>query len=184
MDDSAIIDLFNMRSEQAITELSNKYGKVCNRIACNILHNKEDAEECVNDAYFVAWNNIPPHNPKPLITYICKIVRNCSLKKYRYNRAQKRNSLFDVVLDEVAECIPSDDNYVHVEDDELTRHLQAFLSMQSRENRVIFIKRYWYAESIKTIAETIGMTENAVSVKIFRTRQKLKEYLEREGVTL
>ena len=107
MDDRKIIELFFKRSEQAIMELSNKYGAVCTKVAFNILNNKQDTEECVNDAYLRAWNTIPPQNPNPLISYICRIVRNLAIKKYHSNTALKRNSIYDVALDELENCFPS-----------------------------------------------------------------------------
>ena len=107
MDDSKIIDLFYARSEQAIMELSTKYGAVCSKVAKNILNNSHDAEECVNDAYLGAWNTIPPQNPNPLLTYICRIVRNLSIMKYHSNTAIKRNSFYDAALDELEDCLAS-----------------------------------------------------------------------------
>ena len=107
MDDIEIIELFFERSEQAIIELSNKYGAICNKVADNILNNRLDSEECVNDAYLGVWNTIPPQRPNPLLSYVCRIVRNLALKKYHENTAQKRNSYYDVALDEIADCIPA-----------------------------------------------------------------------------
>jgi DNA-directed RNA polymerase specialized sigma24 family protein len=103
--DSEIIDLFNERSEKAIMELSKKYGSVCRKVARNILNNDLDAEECVNDSFLGAWNTIPPQKPNPLLTYICRIVRNLSVKKYHANTALKRNSFYDAALDELGECL-------------------------------------------------------------------------------
>ena len=100
LDDRKIIELFFERSEQAIIELSNKYGSVCSKVAFNILNNMQDTEECVNDAYLGTWNTIPPQKPDPLLSYVCRIVRNLALKKYHENTAQKRNSFYDVALDE------------------------------------------------------------------------------------
>ena len=104
LEDSKIIGLFYERSEQAITELSQKYGAVCTKVADNILNNKRDAEECVNDAYLGAWNSIPPQNPNPLLSYVCRIVRNLAIKKYHANTAKKRNSIYDVALEELEDC--------------------------------------------------------------------------------
>lgn len=101
MDDSKIIELFYERSEQAIIELSKKYGTVCTKIAFNILNNTQDTEECVNDAYLGTWNTIPPQNPNPLLSYVCRIVQNLAIKKYHTNTAAKRNSIYDVALDEL-----------------------------------------------------------------------------------
>ena len=106
MDDSKIIDLFYERSEQAIIELSKKYGAVCTRVANNILNNRQDTEECVNDAYLGAWNTIPPHHPNPLLSYVCRIVRNLAVNRYHANTAAKRNSSYDVALDELENCFP------------------------------------------------------------------------------
>ena len=105
LDDSKIIELFFERSEQAIIELSKKYGTICTKVACNILNNKQDAEECVNDAYLGVWNTIPPQRPDSFIGYVCRIVRNLAIKRYHFNTAVKRNSIYDVALDELEECI-------------------------------------------------------------------------------
>lgn len=182
MDDSRIIDLFYARSEQAIVELSAKYGPVCSKVARNILNNPHDAEECVNDAYLGAWNTIPPQNPNPLLTYICRIVRNLSIMRYRANTAIKRNSFYDAALDELEDCLASPEN---VEDQltakELSAALDQFLDALDQENRVMFVRRYWYADSISEIAERLHRSKNNVSVRLFRTRARLKNYLEKEG---
>ena len=107
VDDREIIELFFERSEQAIVELSHKYGSVCSKVAFNILNNNQDTEECVNDAYLGAWNTIPPQNPNPLLSYVCRIVRNLAIKKYHANTAAKRNSIYDVALDELENCFHS-----------------------------------------------------------------------------
>lgn len=114
LDDRKIIELFFERSEQAIIELSKKYGSVCSKVAFNILNNTQDTEECVNDAYLGTWNTIPPQNPNPLLSYVCRIVRNLAIKKYHANTAAKRNSFYDVALDELENCFPSS---VSVEDE-------------------------------------------------------------------
>ena len=163
MDDSKIIDLFYARSEQAIMELSTKYGAVCSKVAKNILNNSHDAEECVNDAYLGAWNTIPPQNPNPLLTYICRIVRNLSIMKYHANTAIKRNSFYDAALDELEDCLASSET---VEDKltakELSATLDQFLDTLDRENRVMFVRRYWYSDSISEIAERLHMSKNNV----------------------
>lgn len=185
MEDSKIIELFFSRSEQAITELAYKYGGACKKIAFNILRNTEDAEECVNDAYLGAWNSIPPQEPNPLITYICKITRNLALKKYRYNTAQRRNGFYDMPLSELEECIPFDTgNSNPCTEDDLTEIIEDFLDTLDKKSRMMFVKRYWYAEPVKSIAEEFRMTENHISVKLLRIRNKMKEYLEKKGVVL
>lgn len=182
MDDSKIIDLFYARSEQAIVELSKKYGAVCAKVAGNILNNRLDAEECVNDAYLGAWNTIPPQYPSPLLTYLCRIVRNLSIMKYHFNTAGKRNSHYDVALDELEECLAS---AVTVEAEisarELSQMLDRFLDTLGRENRVMFVRRYWYSDSVSDIAERLHMNSNQVSVRLSRIRGKLKTYLKKEG---
>lgn len=185
MEDKRIIELFFLRSEQAITELAYKYGSTCKKIAYNILNNLEDADECVNDAYLGAWNSIPPQNPNPLVTYVCKITRNTALKRYRYNTAEKRNGYYAISLSELEECIPAAGKEVGCSaEEELVRAIEGFLSLLDKKSRVMFVKRYWYAEPVKAIAEDFGMTENHVAVKLSRVREKLKKYLEKEGIIL
>lgn len=182
MDDEKIIELFFNRSEQAIEEVDKKYGKTCHNISYNILHNKLDAEECVNDAYLGAWNAIPPAKPNPLLTYLCKIVRNLSLKRYEFNTAIKRNSTYDVAMEELESCLSSPET---VESEialkELTHIIENFLDSLSTENRVIFLRRYWFSDTYSDIAARVGMTEKNVSVRLTRIREKLRNYLtERE----
>lgn len=182
MEDSRIIELFYARSEQAIKELSKKHGALCTHVARNILNSRQDAEECVNDAYLGAWNTIPPENPNPLRTYICRIVRNLSIMRYHSNTAKKRNSYYDAALDELEDCITSASS---VEDEisvrELSRLLDAFLDNLDVENRVIFVRRYWYSDSVSEIAERLGVSSNNISVRLSRIRSKLKKFLEKEG---
>lgn len=182
MEDEKIIELFFNRSEQAIEEVDKKYGKTCHNISYNILHNMLDAEECVNDAYLGAWNSIPPTRPNPLLTYICKMVRNLSLKRYEFNTAIKRNSTYDVAMEELESCLSSPNT---IEDEialkELTCIIEKFLDTLSVENRVIFLRRYWFSDTYSDIAARMGMTEKNVSVRLARVRQNLRNYLtERE----
>lgn len=137
MDDSKIIELFYERSEQAIIELSKKYGTVCTKIAFNILNNTQDTEECVNDAYLGTWNTIPPQNPNPLLSYVCRIVQNLAIKKYHTNTAAKRNSIYDVALDELENCFPSsasvEDEFNAIEPHE---SLTSFLKLSIRKTEL------------------------------------------------
>lgn len=182
MDDEKIIELFFNRSEQAIEEVDKKYGKTCHNISYNILHNKLDAEECVNDAYLGAWNAIPPARPNPLLTYLCKIVRNLSLKRYEFNTAIKRNSTYDVAMEELESCLSSPETVEsEIAVKELTHIIENFLDSLSTENRVIFLRRYWFSDTYSDIAARVGMTEKNVSVRLTRIREKLRNYLtERE----
>lgn len=179
LEDNKIIDLFFDRSEQAIVELSIKYGNLCKKISENILNNFADAEECVNDTYLAVWNNIPPSRPNPLKAYVCRII---SIAKYHSNTAQKRNSHYDVALDEIADCIASTSN---VEDEtaakELSLLFDRFLKELSIENRVIFMRRYWFSDTISDIADRVKLSNNTVTVRLSRIRAKLKKYLKKEG---
>ena len=182
MDDGKIIELFFERSEQAIAELSEKYGPLCLRLAENILGNGSDAEECVNDAYLGVWNSVPPTRPDSLPGYLSRIVRNIAVKRYRSNSAAKRNSSYDTSLDELGECFPSGDS---VEDEfsalELSRALDMFLGGLDSRSRIIFVRRYWYADSVGDIAAMFRTGKHNVSVILSRTRKKLKKYLKEKG---
>ena len=177
MDDRQIIALFYERSEHAITELSKKYGDLCFKIAINILNDAQDAEECVNDAYLGAWNSIPPQNPDPLRAYLCRIVRNLALKKRRANTALKRGGQLEVSLAELENCLPDNSFDEQLSAKELTEQLNAFLSTLPRDDRAMFIKRYWLAEPLSEIAKAFGITEHNASVRLGRIRKKLQQYL-------
>jgi len=183
MDDSKIIELFYERSEQAIVALSDKYGSVCLKVAFNILNNTEDSEECVNEAYLGAWNTIPPQNPNPLLSYVCRIVRNLAVKKYHSNTALKRNSIYDVALDELENCFASS---VSVEDEfnaiETARIINGFLSKLDKENRILFVRRYWYSDSIDDLAKIFETSNHNISVRLFRLREKLKKHLIKDRI--
>ena len=182
IDDEKIIDLFFERSEQAIRELDIKYGKICHNLSYNIVNNRQDAEECVNDAYLGAWNAIPPVRPNPLLSYIVKIVRNISLKIYWRKEAAKRSGHYTIALEEIEGYI-ADQKTVEdeIEARELARIIGEFLDTLTLENRVIFMRRYWFADSYKDIAEFVGLTEKNISVRLTRIREKMKQYLiERE----
>ena len=182
IDDEKIIDLFFERSEQGIRELDNKYGAVCHNLSYNIVNNRQDAEECVNDAYLGAWNAIPPVHPNPLLSYIEKIVRNISLKIYWRKEAAKRNSTYTIAMGEIETCI-ADPNTVETEIEarELARIIEAFLDTLTVKERVIFMRRYAYADTYADIAKRVGISEKNVSVRLTLIRQKMKQYLiERE----
>ena len=182
MGDEEIIELFFLRSEYAIHELDTKYGKLFFKIAYNILHNRQDAEECINDAYLGIWNTIPPYHPAQLLPYLCKIIRNHAIARYHANTAIKRNSTYDIALEELEDCLPSLNTVeTCVESAALSRMIDSFLQTLSQENRVIFMRRYWFSDTYKQIADRIGIPEKTVSVRLVRIRQKLKAYLtERE----
>lgn len=181
MDDGQIVNLFYERSDRAIAELSAKYGKLCLKIANNILNDARDAEECVNDAYLGAWNSIPPQRPDPLRPYICRIVRNLSLKKFRANSAQKRRSSCAISLSELEDCIPDDSFFEHISASELSAHINEFVSALDRDDRVMFVKRYWFSEPLSEISEAFGITEHNASVRLGRMRGRLRKYLNDRG---
>ena len=184
-DDERIIELFFHRSERAIQELDDKYGKACRRLSHSIVNSEQDAEECVNDAYLGVWNAIPPAHPAPLLSFVLKIVRNISLNRYWKTEAGKRSSRYTVALAEVEDCI-ADSKTVEseLEARELAHILEKFLDTLSRENRVIFMRRYWFADSYKDIAGLTGLSEKNVSVRLTRIRGKLREYLTEREVTI
>ena len=183
MVDEKIIELFFERSEQAIKEVDIKYGRVCHNISYNILFDRMDAEECVNDAYLGAWNAIPPARPNPLLTYLCKIVRNLSLKRYYMKEAIKRNSTYDVAMEELEAYLSSPNTVeAEIEAKELACIIESFLDTLSVENRVIFLRRYWFSDTYSDIAQRVGLTEKNVSVRLTRTRSKMREYLLERGV--
>ena len=186
MDDAKIVQLYWDRNEQAILATADKYGNYCASIAKNILGNHEDAEECVNDTYLNAWNCMPPHRPSILSTFLGKIVRNLSIKRYKHNTADKRGGgQATVVLDEIAEFV-SDADSVEQEIDrkELVTAIDSFLDRLPTDKRNIFICRYWYFDSISDIANRFRMTENNVSVTLNRLRLKLHNYLLERGFEL
>ena len=182
MEDEKIIDLFFERSEQGIRELDNKYGKIFYSLSYNIVNNRQDAEECVNDAYLGAWNAMPPVRPNPLLSYILKIVRNISLNIYWRKKAVKRGGHYTVALEEIEGCI-ADQKTVEEEMEvrELAHIIEEFLDTLTVENRVIFMRRYWFADSCRDIAEFMGLSEKNISVRLTRIRGKMRQYLmERE----
>ncbi len=183
MEDSEIIALFDARSEQAIKELARKYGAAVKRTAANILSDPLDVEECVSDAYLSVWNSIPPRRPEFLVGYVCRIARNLAVNRWHANTARKRSANYELALDELAECLPSGaDVETELEAQELTEAIDRFLAALGREDRVLFVRRYWYAESISELAAMTGGSANRVSVRLFRLREKLRKTLEKEGL--
>ena len=182
MEDEKIIALFFERSEQAILELSRKHGAAVRRVAGNILGSSPDAEECENDTYLACWNSIPPQHPSPLAAYVCRIAKNIALSLYRFNTAEKRNSYYDTALDELSECIPSgstpEDEFAAKE---LSYAVNAFLRGLDRDDRIMFVRRYWFSDPVSDIARDIKTAPGHVSSRLFRTRKKLYAYLKKEG---
>ncbi len=186
MEDEQIVQLYFDRNEAAIAESRTKYDKYLMKIAYNILFSTEDSEECVNDTYLSAWNAIPPHKPEVLSTFLGKITRGHAIDIYRKQHADKRiPSEYTSSLDELEECV-SDRSTVegNLEAKRLGEVISKFLTEQSEEARNLFIGRYYYSDSLKDVAGYYGMTETKAKMILFRTRQKLKIYLENEGFTV
>lgn len=185
MDDNAIIELFFARQEDAIKETRSKYGDFIRFIAFSITGILTEAEECENDTYLKLWKSIPPEKPEFFKAYIGKIVRNCALSCYRKNKAAKRDGGVTVLLDELSECIPdSTDIEEEYFGKQLSQLLSDWLKSLPEDSRALFIRRYWYCESVKAIAENTGMSPSKISSLLFGLRKQLKKELEKEGVTV
>lgn len=184
MEDEKIIELYFARDEAAIKETAAKYGSYCSSISRNILKNDSDAEECVNDTYWHAWNSIPPTRPTYLMAYLGRIVRNISLNVFKSKHAKKRGSgENELIFDELTHMIPSTDNVEDIyEGIALKDVLNRWLSTLSHEQRLIFIGRYWYFEPIALISAKVGCSESKTKMILLRLRNRLREYLESEEI--
>ena len=182
-DDSQIVELYWARSESAISKTAEKYGDYCHSIAYNILFNREDAEECVNDTYLDVWNNMPPHKPSVLSVFLGKITRRVSIDRYRRKHAGKRGGgEMDLVLDELEDCVSDPtDVEIAVEQAEMVRLIREFLDSLPLTERRVFLRRYWYMDSITAIASDFGFTESKTASMLHRVRNKLRCKLESEG---
>ena len=183
MDDKQILDLYWARSESAIAETDRKYGKFCHRIAYNILVNHEDSEECVNDTYLKTWSIIPPKRPVRFGAFLGKIVRNLALNRYEKLHTAKRGSgEVPVALDELAECLPSKDSVeAQVDARELGRIISAFVRGLKQRDGDLFLRRYFYMDSLEDAAAYVGLSPKHAAVSLHRTRKKLEEHLRKEG---
>ncbi len=182
MDDKSIIDLFFNRNEDAIKETERKYGKLCFGIAKNILSNDQDAEECVNDTYLGAWNSIPPERPKNFMAYISRIARNIALKRYEYYTADKRNAYELVSLHELEEVLADEDAPDALSEEELGEILNDFLRNEKEDARNVFVRKYWYFDSLESIAQRYSFSITKVKSMLFHTRNRLKSYLKTRGI--
>ncbi|MGN0504962.1 MAG: RNA polymerase sigma factor [Lachnospiraceae bacterium] len=182
MNDEQITALFFQRSETAIAQAQEKYGKLCFSVAKNILPDTRDAEECVNDACLRAWNAIPPEHPRSLGAYLARITRNLALDRYTYNSAAKRNTALTSAFEELEDSLPDLRNGVedHMEQQEFRHFINHFLKAQTKENRIFFIRRYWYGESISDISSACGVSEEKVKSSLFRTRTRLRTAMKKE----
>ena len=184
LEDTQIVNLFFIRSEEALRETDRKYGHFCFKIAWNILENQEDAEESVSDTYLSAWNSIPPTRPAFLAAFLAKITRHISLDRWRKNAADKRGGgETAVALEELEECISGgSDPEAQLRAKELRGALNRFLDGLPQRERVLFVSRYWYLRSVKQMAEETGLSESSVKTQLFRTREKLRRFLDKEGL--
>ena len=178
--DLRIIDLYFARDERAIAETDRHYGGLCMRISLGILDDRLDAEECVNDTYLKAWNSIPPTRPRSLRAFLAKIVRNLSLQRLEHNKAAKRNRDFEIALEELGDCIPMRDE----EAGELPSLLSSFLDTLPESEWQLFCGRYWHGHAVKELARAYELTPKAVTMRLSRTREKLRTYLNERGYHL
>lgn len=183
MEDREIIDLFWSRTDTAVTAVNEKYHAYCQHIAYNILKNKEDVEECVNDTWLKVWETIPPHKPNNLATFIGKIARNTALNYLRDRNAKRRGGgQIDLVLEELEECVAhAQTTEQKIEEKELVKAINQFLGTLSELERNVFVCRYWYLESISEIAVHAHSDESKIKSMLFRIRKKLKNHLKKEG---
>ena len=182
MTDSQIIALFWERNEDAIQETDRAYGRRLHVLSDRILRNEQDAQESVSDTYLKTWETIPPQRPTYFFAYLAKLCRNFSLARLQWQSAAKRSAQVVELTWEMAECIPDDSQDRKLEGEELGQLLNGFLDSLSSENRLIFLRRYWYADSVREIAERYQISESKVKTQLHRTRKKLQQFLEGEGI--
>lgn len=186
MEDEQIIGLYFERSESAISETDHKYGKPCRRLTYNVTGNHEDSEECVNDTYMKMWNAIPPKRPPDLPAFIFRIARNIAINLVRRRSTDKRGGGYHGVdYDEIAECLPDRMTVEkQTDDDTAVKAIEKFIASLPREKQIIFLKRYWYFGSVSDIADEMGMSESKIKMTLLRTREKLRQELEKEGINI
>ncbi len=182
MKDSEIVELYLSRSEQALTESRKSYGRLIQHIIRKIIRNPLDAEECENDTYLSAWQSIPPNQPKSLKAYLAVIARNTACRKWEYLSAEKRNPEMLISLDELGDSIP-DCSGTDFSDDELKEIINSFLATVKKDQRKVFLLRYWRFCSVQEISDRTGFSKSKVESMLFRTRNKLKKYLTERGFT-
>lgn len=184
MTDSQIIELYWARNEDAIKQTDYVYGSKLHYLAQRIVQNFEDAQECVSDTYLKTWDTIPPKRPEYFFAYIAKICRNFALGVLDWKSAAKRKGEVVALTQEMEACIPDPQHERKLEGEELGEILNRFLETLSYENRVIFLRRYWYLDTISEIAIRYGVSESKVKTSLHRTRAKLHAFLEKEGITV
>ena len=181
MDDGSIIELYFARDEQAIKETQTKYGKLCHNIANNILNCEEDSQECVNDTLVGIWNAIPPERPNNFKAFVCKITRNLSLKRFEAMNRQKRSCSALVSLEELEDILPDENIAQGISDEHIGKAISNFLREEKESVRNVFIRKYYFFDSVSGISKRYGYTESKVKNMLYHTRNKLREYLIKEG---
>ena len=182
MEDFQIIGLLFQRSETAVSALQQKFGGLCRSVISHILSDTRDVEECISDTYLRVWNSIPPQKPERLDSYLARVARNAALDRYDYNMASMRNSGLSVAFEELELYLPSHEK--EADSVEFRTFLNRFLRAMPKESRVIFIRRYWYGQSVGEIAKAMDCGEEKVKSSLFRTRNKLREAMIKEGIYL
>lgn len=185
MEDEIIIQLFWERSQKALTLTGQKYGNLMQRVASNILRDHRDAEEAVSDAYMKLWNSIPPNRPGSLLSYALRLSRNAAIDILRERQRQKRDSRNEVLFSELEECLPDNgDPAARLEEQELAALINQYLGTIDSISRKLFVRRYFAMDELSELAKDFGMTRHDVSVRLYRVRQKLRKFLEKEGVAI
>ena len=185
MEDAGIIDLYVKRDESAIRETDSKYGTYCNTVAFNLLRIREDAQECVNDTYMAAWERIPPHIPECLRAFLGRVTRNIAIGMYRRKHTKKRFDGIELQLSELEECLPSDENIEQKLDAKLlTGYINDWLDEQPENDRMLFVRRYWYGDLNVDLAKKTGMSGSGMSKKLSKMRESLREYLTERGAEI
>ena len=183
MQDSKIVELYWDRDERAIAESDTHYGVYCRHIAMNILSSREDSEECVTDTWYRTWNNVPPQKPTSLAAFFGRIVRNLSISRFRANRAKKRFDGMTVLLSELNDCIPSRESVTDsAEGNMLSGAIDRWLSGLEKDDRALFIRRYWFGEAVNVLSKECGVTQNQMAQRMLRLRKGLKQALEQEEI--
>ena len=184
MNDNEIIELYFSRSEDAITETDKKYGEACRNAAYNILGSREDSEECVNDTYLKVWDAIPPQRPSRLGAFVLRIARNLAVNMFRSRRTQKNGDGYNAVgFDEIAEFLPSRETVESAVDRQaVLAAIERFLKSLPKDKRIMFVQRYFYCSTLREIADSLHTTEGSVTMSLRRTREKLRRFLEKEGI--
>lgn len=183
MEDEQLIVLFEERSERALTELDAQYGALCRQVAANVLGNINDAEECVNDAYLAVWNAIPPARPRFLRAYLCQIARNLAITRFHAQTAARRFSPYTVALDELTDTLAASGSIGDaLETKALTGAIVRFLDTLPPRDRALFVRRYWFGDSVQDLAERFSLTRSGTAVRLHRLRQRLRRDLEKEGI--